>query len=346
MHKTVEEFQEKRDGDCQRLLDDITSFVEKQTGELDDVHSNFQVLYTSLYAKFKSMCNETVMLQLKELDHQVEVSKAKLALWYKAVCDKIDKNRLSLVAYHEQKKTEITEFEKYVNEHCKEMTADIEDELQSFHQSITKYQSDISNDYAAFTEMIVQQMEKMTSNHLARYSALTDLNTLYSQKEKARVANIQEGGKERTSLIGQTEEKFNTIVVEQSKDIYNDVQVTEKDHTDAYAAYINSMAVLKEKTEKDKNAILKETEKEGSITSVLTQLTKDIQSWGVVQAYDDLNAQITVYHNDLFSRIAGMELLMKNYINNYTRTVSTAETPRERDYPISVEFPICQKCNE
>lgn len=39
-------------------------------------------------------------------------------LWYIAVCDKIEKQRLALNTYHENKKAELDEYEKFIIDHC------------------------------------------------------------------------------------------------------------------------------------------------------------------------------------------------------------------------------------
>lgn len=104
-------------------------------------------------------------------------------------------------------------------------------------------------------------MEKITSKHLSRYAALTDINTLYGQKEKARIASMKEGGLERSSLISQTEDAYNTRVKAEFEAVHKEVEQTEKDVSSDYTKYLEEMAALKKSTLADRDNILKESEK-------------------------------------------------------------------------------------
>lgn len=81
MHKTIEEFQRKRDIDCQKLLENILSFIKKQTQELDGVYDSFKNLADSLTDKFESMCRDTVLVQLDGLNNLVDNAKSKVYIY-------------------------------------------------------------------------------------------------------------------------------------------------------------------------------------------------------------------------------------------------------------------------
>lgn len=127
MHRMVEEFQKQRDIESQSLLDNILQFIQQQSNGLEDVRVQFKGFSRLLTDKFQTMCDETVMKQLKDSQELVDASQSKvfiylfkqLNLWYKAVCDKIEAERVELTSYNESKKAEIDEYEQFIANHCK-----------------------------------------------------------------------------------------------------------------------------------------------------------------------------------------------------------------------------------
>lgn len=265
-------------------------------------------------------------------------------LWYIAICDKIEKQRLALNTYHEQKKSELDEYEKFIIDHCTGMSNDLDKEIQQFNININLYQEEISNDFAEFTQVINDQIEKMTAHHITRYNSLTDSNTNNLHNEKSRVEIMQQGGKERIRLMIQGEHKYNKLMKTQLTETKESVNETHTQTNESYTSYTDAMKKLTTSVENDVNEIIELSKGEASITEVLGQLAEEIQSWNIIDDYEQQNEEINSYHSGLFSFISNMQIMMSNYLSEYQRTQTTAKTPREREYPISVEFPVCPKC--
>lgn len=114
------------------------------------------------------------------------------------------------------------------------------------------------------------------------------------------------------------------------------------------------MTKLASAVEKDVKVIHDESTKQSKVTDLIESLEKEIRSWGVVnevylfiyKQLEDVNNELLVHHDRISSFVANNGLMIKTYLDRFQRTVETAKTPREKEYPTSIEFPACSKCKK